>query len=175
MSTFKFEGNPTSGGLPRKSNLRVESLPQRFLVFEGKVSEAVYLDLDPGKYVYSVVRKSSPPRIDDAIYQGEFLHELTEEVWKTLQRFEPKEFKVMHTSEGARWRCKRPLCESEYSTAISALIHEMEHGGMTREAFLADPLGTAARAAVARAAVIADQVHVQLKAQGKIPTSGIPA
>src|SRR6266481_1814106 len=154
MSTFKFVGNPNQGGLPRKSNLRVESLPQRFVVFEGNVSEAVYLDLDPGKYAYSVVKKSSPPQMTDAIYKDEFLHEVTEETWKTLQQFAPKNFKIMHTSEGVRWNCKQTLCDFQATTSISALIHEMEHAGLAREDFLADPLGANARAAAVRTAAV---------------------
>jgi len=149
-------------------------MPQRYLVFENSVSEAAYLDLDPGKYVYSVVRKSSPPRIDDAIYSGEFLHELTEESWKALQRFSPRLFKNIHTSEGVRWRCLHPLCDFEASAPTAALIHEMDHFGVPREEFLADPTGASAKAAGRRSQEFSDQMRAAAKAAGRQAASPLP-
>ena len=174
MSTFKFEGNPKQGGLPRGCNLRIEALPKRHLVFEGSVSEAAYIDLDPGKYVYSVVRKSAPPRIDDAIYTGEFLHELTEDAWKALQHFAPRLFKNIHTSEGVRWRCLHPLCEYQASSPTAALIHEMDHFGVTREDFLADPTGAAAKAAGRRSQEFSDQMRAAMKTAGRQMPNPLP-
>jgi len=150
-------------------------MPKRTLVYEGTVSEAAYLDLDPGKYVYSVVRKSSPPRVDDAIYSGEFLHELTEQAWKALQHFAPRLFKTINVSAGARWRCIHPLCEFEASSPTAALIHEMEHFGVGREAFLADPTGASAKAAGRRAEEFSGQMAAALKSPGRNAPSGIPA
>ena len=175
MSTFKFEGNPNSGGLPRGSQVRIESLPDRMVVFEGKVHDAAYLDLDPGKYVYSVVRKSSPPQMSDAIYRDEFLHEISEEGWKALQHFKPRLFKTIHTSEGVKWRCLHPLCDEEYTHPTAALIHEMEHFGVPREEFLADPRGAAARAGATRAEEYSKEMRAAMKKAGRQAPSGIPA
>ena len=175
MSTFKFEGDSKQGGLPRKCSLRVESLPGKELVFEDKVSESVYLDLDPGKYAYSVVRKSSPAQLSDAIYRGEFLHEISEEAWKAIQRFQPRLFKTIHTSEGVRWRCLHTLCSDEFSHPTAALIHEMEHFGVEREDFLADPTGAASRAAGRRSEDFAREMREIARKQGRQAQSGIPA
>lgn len=175
MSTFKFVGNPKLGGLPRGSRVRIEALPQRMVAFEGEdINDAVYVDLDPGKYAFSVVRKSSPAKIDDAIYKDEFFHEMSEESWKAIQRFEPRLFKVIHTSKGVRWRCQHPLCEDEFSTTTAALLHEMEHFGISREEFLADPTGAGSKAAGRRAADFAAQIAAAAGKAGRLPQSGIP-
>lgn len=145
------------------------------VAYEGVASEAVYVDLDPGKYAYSVVRKSSPPRVDDAIYKDEFLHEITEQSWKAIQNFQPRLFKTIHTSEGARWRCLHPLCEDEFTTTTAALLHEMEHFGISREDFLADPTGMNSKAAGRRAADFSDQMKAAMQKAGRSPQSGIPA
>lgn len=150
-------------------------MPKRQVVFEGKVTDAAYIDLDPGLYVYSVVRRSSPPKIDDAIYKGEFYHEISKEAFKALQMYEPRLFRIMHTSEGVRWRCQHPLCSEEFTTQTSALIHEMEHFGIMREDFLADPTGGASKAAGQRATEFALAMADAAKKQGKQPPSGIPA
>lgn len=153
MSTIRFEGDPAQGGIPKKSMVRIEALPEQTPVFVGKVTEALTIELDPGKYIFSVTRLSPKKmkRVDDVCYTGTFLHEVSEEAWEKLRWMTPTLARVINTSEGPRWRCKlAPVmgCDFEGTSPIAALLHQMvEHLGMKREEFLADPTGSKAKAA----------------------------
>jgi hypothetical protein len=145
MSTFKFEGDPEQGGLPRGSMVRLEEFGTRAVVFEGKVNNSAYVDLDPGKYAYSVVRfterdDQGARDIEDCRYTGEFLHEITEKAYGELKSLKPRLTRTMNTSEGARWRCLVTGCKDEFTTPTAAVIHEVcDHMGVPREEFLANP------------------------------------
>lgn len=144
MSTILFQGDKAQGGIPRKSSVRVESLPSRSVVFSGTVSKSIALDLDPGKYVYSVTKLISPPgkagRGQMINYGGEFYHEVEPKAWVKLQAMAPQMCRVMQTSDGPRWRCSFPRCrEEEFTSAMSALLHEVSHFGIPTEAFLKNP------------------------------------
>lgn len=147
MSTFKFEGDPEQGGLPRGSMVRVEEAMGKAVVFEGKVNKAAYLELDPGKYLYSVVRLTERAEdgtrdIEDCRYDGEFLHEVTEQAWNELKTMKPRLARVTNTSEGARWKCLVSGCKDgeAMTSPVSALIHEVvDHLNIPYEDFLASP------------------------------------
>lgn len=153
MSTFLFKGDPEQGGLPRRSQVRIEEAQSRSVVFEGKVSGSVHLELDPGKYLYSVVRLHGDPqkrRIDDCRYDGGFLHEISEQGWLSLRTMSPNLSRVMNTSEGARWKCLVATCgeEEQFTSQLAALLHEVcDHMGIDREAFLANPMSAKSRMA----------------------------
>lgn len=145
MSTFKFAGDEAQGGLPRGSRVRIEEAQHKSVVFEGKVTEAAYIDLDPGKYCYSVVRltgDNANRRPDDVRYDGEFLHEVSEQTWKQLRNMNPGLSRTLNTSEGARWKCLVKTCgeDAQFTTPMAALIHEVtDHLGIPREKFLENP------------------------------------
>lgn len=140
MSTILFEGDPKQGGIPRKSTVRVESLPNKDVIFHGVVSKAVALDLDPGKYVYSVVKILNAKRHITLNYNGEFLHDIEEDAWSKLKDMRPQMCKCIQTSEGPRWRCTFPRCaEEEFSSEVSALLHEVSHFGVSEKEFLKNP------------------------------------
>ena len=148
MSSILFKGNEDKGGIPRKSKVRVESLPHRSPVFVGEVSESIHLDLDPGKYIASVSRLSDPRKYDDCDYVTEFYHELGDEAWKQIQALTPRFCRTINTTEGPRYRCQ--ICrEVESTSVVGALLHEIvDHIGVPREKFLANPMGREVKAAV---------------------------
>lgn len=122
------------------------------VVFEERLRHnhgAVHIELDPGKYLYSVVRLTEKAEdgtrdIDDCRYDGEFLHEITEEAFSQLKRMKPRLTRVLNTSEGARWKCLVAGCADEFTSPVSALLHEVvEHMGIDREEFLKAPLAKA--------------------------------
>lgn len=168
MSTIMFEGDKKQGGIPRKSSVRVESLPSRSVVFSGTVSKAIALDLDPGKYVYSITKILGPKAIIN--YSGEFLHEVTEEAWKKLSTMGPQMCKVMQTTGGPRWRCNFPRCrEEEFTTSLSALLHEVSHFGISEDKFLKDPDLSVLYDGQARVEEYLQEARVQMKAEGVVP------
>lgn len=144
MSVFPFKGDPNQGGIPRKAKVRIESLPDRQPVFTGVASGAVYLDLDPGKYIASVVKMTGTNQsrdLDNCSYVTEFYHEVDEAAWKELQSIRPKLARVVNTSEGPRYRCRVPGCnDSEFTSIVGSVMHEVtDHFGIPRDVFLANP------------------------------------
>jgi hypothetical protein len=156
MSTYKFEGDPEQGGLPRGSNIRIEEAMGRNVVFEEKLKHnhgSVHIELDPGKYLYSIVRLTEVAEdgtrdIEDCRYDGWFLHEITEEAYNQMKTMKPRLTRTINTSEGARWKCLVAGCKEEFTSPVSALLHEVvEHMGIDREEFLKAPR---AKARIAR-------------------------
>jgi hypothetical protein len=145
MGTILFEGDKKQGGIPRKASVRVESLPSRSVVFSGTVSKSIALDLDPGKYTYSVTKLIQPPGLQGGRgqminYIGEFFHEVEPAAWEKLKHMGPQMCRPIQTSDGPRWRCTFPRCrEEEFTSAMSALLHEVGHFGVSQDRFLKDP------------------------------------
>ena len=52
MPTVQISGDPKRGGIPRNSKVRIEALPNKIVVFKGKVTESITMNFDPGKYIY---------------------------------------------------------------------------------------------------------------------------
>lgn len=174
MSTILFEGDKKQGGIPRKSSVRVESLPGRSVVFNGTVSKSIALDLDPGKYIYSVTKLISPPgkagRGQIINYSGEFFHEVEPEAWAKLQAMSPQMCRVMQTSDGPRWRCSFPRCrEEEFTSAMAALLHEVGHFGIPEAAFLKNPDLAVLYDGQAKVEEYLEDVKVQNRAEGIMP------
>jgi hypothetical protein len=147
MSTFLFKGDPDQGGLPRKSNVRIEDAHTKAVVFEGRVHNSAHIELDPGKYCYSVVRLTGDPmkrKPDDVRYDGEFYFEVDEKAWVALRNMAPRLCRTINTSEGPRYRCLVSTCDDDmqFTTQMAALLHEVcDHMGIPREQFLANPVG----------------------------------
>lgn len=173
MSTFKFIGDPDKGGLPRKSSVRIEAMPDRLPVFMGSVTESAYIDLDPGYYVYSVVRltggKASQHKLDDVHYQGEFYHEIEPDAWKIMQHMHARTARTMQTSEGTRVRCMIHGCDHETTNGVAALIHEVvDHLGIPREEFLKNPKIASRKAGPKQDALVAQIAAANLPTKSQI-------
>lgn len=127
MPTFLFKGIEEKGGIPRRSRVRVEALPKRTPVFNGRVDGSVALPLDAGKYAFSVAcfRKGQP----GLKYNGVFLWGLTEKEFDRLSRLSPKAAKKMNTTDGVRYQCQFTGCDDELTSATAAVLHEAEHQG----------------------------------------------
>jgi len=151
MATILFKGDPDQGGIPYKANVRIETLASngrkvlRRLIYTGKVSDSLSIDLDPGKYVYSITKLLPEGEPDNCCYVGSFMHEIDAKTWKLLQFMQPSMVRAIHTTDGVRWNCQFPGCRRESTSAVGALIHEVSHFGLTKEEFLADPKGLRSR------------------------------
>ncbi len=173
MATILFKGDPEQGGIPYKANVRIESMSvsgskiRRRAVFVGKVSSSLSIDLDPGKYVYSVTKLLPEGEPDNCCYVGEFYEGVTPDQWKSLQYMNPRMVRVMHTSEGVRWDCQFPACRVNTTSAIGALMHEIEHFGISREEFLANPKALIVRNARIRATEVTKVAEDQKVKKGK--------
>lgn len=166
MSTVLFEGDKAQGGIPRKSTVRVETLPKRHVIFNGVVSKSIALDLDPGRYVYSVTKLIGDKTMIN--YIGEFYHEIEPAAWEKLKLLEPQMCKPMHTSEGLRWRCTFPRCrEEEFTSGVSALLHEISHFGIPQEQFLKNPDLSVLFDGQARVEEYVEDLKKQEKAEGR--------
>jgi hypothetical protein len=151
VSTYKFEGDPEQGGLPKGANVRIEDAMSRAVVHEERIRHkhgAIHLELDPGKYLYSVVRLTERAEdgtrdIEDCRYDDKFFHEIEEKAYNELKMLKPRLTRTINTSEGARWKCLVTGCGDEFTSPVGALIHEVvDHIGGDREAFLKSPRAT---------------------------------
>ncbi len=122
------------------------------VVFEDRLRHShgsVHIELDPGKYLYSIVRLTEVAEdgtrdIEDCRYDGFFFHEIEEEAYNQLKTMKPRLTRTLNTSEGARWKCLVTGCKEEYTSPVGALLHEItEHMGIDREEFLKNPRATA--------------------------------
>lgn len=128
MPTFLFKGVKEKGGIPRRSKVRVESLPKRYCVFSGTVSGSVALELDPGKYAFKV--GCFPEGKPGMKYTGVFLWGVTEEQYQLLANLRPRNMRIVNTSDGVRYYCQYSGCDLEFTSATGAILHETgEHQG----------------------------------------------
>lgn len=174
MSTILFEGDKKQGGIPRKSSVRIESLPRRSVVFSGTVSKSIALDLDPGKYIYSVTKLIAAPGLNSRgemiNYGGEFYHGVEPAAWEKLKNMRPQMCRVMQTSDGPRWRCSFPRCrEEEFTTELSALLHEIGHFGIAEADFLKNPDLSVLYDGQGRVEEYLEDVKKRDKAEGVVP------
>ena len=129
MPTVQISGDPKRGGIPRNSKVRIEALPNKTVVFKGKVTESITMNFDKGKYIYSVT-KFTDEHQDDLSYVDSFLVGMTDEQFNRLKMMKPKVLKPFLSSEGVRYRCTYIGCDGEYTSRISAVLHEAEHQGI---------------------------------------------
>lgn len=123
---LSITGIPEKGGIPRKSEVRIEAMPKRRCIFTGKVSNAANIDLDPGKYAICITKMVKGRRDLNVSYSYQILHGLTEEQWTKFQFQRATKQKVLYTSDGFRWRCQWPGCDVECTSRIGAYIHECQ-------------------------------------------------
>jgi len=168
MATILFKGDPGKGGIPYKANVRIETMAAmgnnkitRRLIYTGKVSDSLSIDLDPGKYVYSVTKLLPAGEPDNCCYVGSFMHEVDEKTWKLIQFMQPTMVRALHTTDGVRWNCLFPACKRESTSSLGALLHEVGHFGMSREEFLANPKGLHAR----EVRIQADTTHKKIASE----------
>ena len=129
MAVIEIVGVEEKGGIPSNSNIRLESLPDRNVVYKGEVSQSLTLNLDPGKYVYSIYKHLGKKRMFK--YVAKFLHKITEEQYQKLKDITPRNMRPVQTSKGQMWRCKiSPTCDVSVGTRMSAIMHEAEHMGI---------------------------------------------
>lgn len=131
MPTFLFKGIKEQGGIRRGARVRVEALPKRNVVFSGKAFGSVALELDEGKYAFSV--SHSPEKGPTTKYTGYFLWGVTEDEFQRLKDLEPRAAKKMNTTEGPRFFCQYAGCDAELSSRVASVLHEAEHQGRRDE------------------------------------------
>lgn len=112
-----------------RANWRVESLPNRGLVWKGTARGSATLDLDMGKYVW-VAHFNDKTKMNNFKYREEFLHEVTQEQWDELYHMSPRIAKPMHTTQGLLWHCQFVGCDEQHTSRIAAVLHEAEHQGV---------------------------------------------
>jgi len=112
-----------------RAEWRVESLPSRFVVWEGAARGKVTIDLDPGKYVW-IAHFNDRSKINNFKYHEEFLHEVSEEQWAELHAMVPRITKTCHTTMGVMYRCQFVGCDEEQTSRMAAVLHEAEHQGV---------------------------------------------
>jgi hypothetical protein len=121
--------------IPEDSDVRIEALPGRHVIFEGKVTDSISRNYQPGKYVY-VMEKFLAPREEGVPGRsictgGEFLIDVTEEQWAELRAAKPKMVKSIQTTDGPRLMCTAPGCTKKAETRLAAFLHEAkEHFGV---------------------------------------------
>ena len=121
--------------IPEDSDVRIEALPGRHVIFEGKVTDSISRNYQPGKYVY-VMEKFIAPREEGVPGRsictgGEFLVYVTEEQWAELRAAKPKMVRSIQTTDGARLQCTAPGCAKKSETRLAAFLHEAkEHFGV---------------------------------------------
>jgi hypothetical protein len=114
--------------IPEDTQVRVEALPDRHVVFEGLVTDAYSQNLQPGKYVYtmqkfiSARKDGSPGRT--ICTEGSFYVDCNEEQWQMLMDSQPKMVRSTQTTDGPRLVCTAPGCSRKSATRLAAFLHE---------------------------------------------------
>ncbi len=119
--------------IPEDSDVRIEALPSRHLVFEGKVTDSITKNFQPGKYIYTMEKflharqEGVPGR--SICTEGTFLVDVTEDQWQDLMFAQPKNVTSRQTTNGPRVICT--LCNKQSDTRLAAFLHEArEHMGV---------------------------------------------
>ena len=119
--------------IPEDSDVRIEALPSKHVVFEGKVTDSISRNFQPGKYIYTMekflhARQEGVPGRSVCTH-GTFLVDVTEEQWQSLMFAQPKNVKARQTTDGPRLVCT--LCNKQSDTRLAAFLHEArEHMGV---------------------------------------------
>lgn len=118
---------------PSNTRLRIETLPERHLIFEGVVNGDSAIPVDPGKYV-SVAKKmnSDPHNPTGGVHEiQEHLVGCTEQQWYALRQGTTNHIKARMTSDGMRYFCKWPNgCDAVLTSRTGGVLHEAEHTGV---------------------------------------------
>ncbi len=114
--------------IPEESDVRIEALPGRHVIYAGKATDSISRNYQPGKYIYTMEKFISAR--DEGVpgrslcTGGEFLIDVNEEQWKNLRSSKPKMVKAIQTTEGPRMICTAPGCSKKSETRLSAFLHE---------------------------------------------------
>ena len=144
VKTLRFEPYPATAAeaklprtdwtgsmdIPEDTDVRIEALPGRHVIYEGKVTDSISRNYSPGKYVY-VMEKFLAPREEGVPGRslctgGEFLIDVNEEQWAELRSAKPKMVKSTQTTDGPRLQCIAPGCSKKSETRLAAFLHEAQ-------------------------------------------------
>lgn len=137
--TITLTGPKEWGGLPQDCRVRVESLPDGRLVYDGDDSGSVSLRLDDGRYraaMWKHFRDGTGVK-----HVQEFNVGISGEEWRQLRVLRPQMARGAQTSQGIVYVCNVPPgCGKKFTSATAAALHEAEfHFGQTRAQVLASP------------------------------------
>ena len=125
----KLTNPPTS--IPSNSMATVHALPYNTVIWQGKVTRSLSLDLDPGYYSITIHNGEDDPTGKFCYAWSEFFyHDITPEKWKILRRLRPRMAKGMLGTDGASWKCGYPGCREVTQTLTAAALHEFIHFGV---------------------------------------------
>ena len=144
VKTLRFEPYPATAAeaklprtnwtgsmdIPEETDVRIEALPGRHVIYEGRVTSSISRNYQPGKYVY-VMEKFLHAREEGVPGRsictgGEFLVDVDEEQWAELRSAKPKMVKSLQTTDGPKLVCTAPGCNKKSDTRLAAFLHEAQ-------------------------------------------------
>jgi hypothetical protein len=171
LPIYADDGTPNWTGsmdIPEDSDVRIEALPSRHVIFSGKVTDSISRNYQVGKYIYTMEKflharqEGVPGR--SVCTEGTFLVGITEEQWQELMFAQPKMVKSRQTTEGPRMVCTYQSCNKQSETRLAAFLHEAkEHLGV-------DPLKDPHK--VVEVELRATTLKKQIKASQQVETFG---
>ncbi|MCK5245735.1 hypothetical protein KAR02_02480 [Candidatus Bipolaricaulota bacterium] len=160
--------------IPEDSDVRIEALPSKHVIYSGKATDSISRNYQPGKYAYTM-EKFMHARQDGVAGRsictsGTFLVDVTEEQWNKLMFSKPSMVRARQTSEGPRLVCTFPSCGKVSETRMAAFLHEAKiHLGVDP---LADP--HKAKELEFKAKAVKEQVTAAKAAEQNITDAKIP-
>lgn len=111
-------------GIPKNSDCVVTSMPEGHVVWKGKATKSISLDLDPGHYACKIFNSEhGQPGVNFAVH---FYVDVDEREWSILRSMTPKMVKGMQTTEGVRYACQFTGCLETFTSIMAGLLHETE-------------------------------------------------
>lgn len=130
MSLVTLKGHPKFG-MPKKTHVRIESLPDRVLVDLQDVTRSYSRDFDPGKYIASFTTEMFDELGGLVQHVEEFYVDCDEKTFKRLHLKKPIMSRSFGTTNGIVWRCgAKPGCKNEAMSSFAAYVHEQAHFGV---------------------------------------------
>ena len=142
MPIWTIEGTPEQP-IPRpvgkaRTHYCIVALPENKVVAEGTASKSISADLDPGYYRIVVAQtvasggnvglsRGSASRMK---WRKDFYHQITAEQHAHIRSASLRFTKGMLGTEGMRYLCQLPGCETELTSRTAAILHEAEHSGV---------------------------------------------
>ncbi len=124
--------------IPDDTSVIIEILPGRRMIFNKKAAHSISLDLDPGKYGYSMKKNLPIPEDEPGAKHrcitasGIFYVDVNEEQWAKLRDMKAKNVAGRMTADGPIFKCL--ICDKQTRTRMAAFLHE------SREHFNIDPI-----------------------------------
>lgn len=139
MSVVTIGSKKFPDGFPEGTTLRIEwvsgqkqmryekGMPtvykERRLAWKGVVAGAFTKNFDPGKYVWKA-HKHDPAGMDGFKDWGDFLVDMTQEQFLRISHMQPKNQKIVLTTDGVSFNCNFPGCAKISTGKVPALLHE---------------------------------------------------